>query len=122
VFKGAEEVGAPLRLHRASAFLFGRDREVADVPVDHPSCSKQHAVIQFRLVAPRAGADDGFVAAAARRARVLPYLLDLESTNGTFLNARQVEPARYVELRAGDVLRFGESTREFVLLFDEQVA
>lgn len=62
-----------MHIHRQSAFLFGRDRvvsvrlikwrhhrslyklilmliQVADIPVDHPSCSKQHAVLQFRSV------------------------------------------------------------------------
>ena len=24
--------------------------QVADIPVDHPSCSKQHCVLQYRLV------------------------------------------------------------------------
>ena len=117
VFKGAAEVGEPLRLHRQSAFLVGRDRSVADIALDHPSCSKQHAVIQFRLVAlPQ---PPGSVA-PPRRA-VLPYLLDLESTNFSYLNGERVLPARYTELRAKDVLRFGESSREFVLLFDELV-
>ncbi|KAG6865196.1 hypothetical protein C0991_004567 [Blastosporella zonata] len=65
VFKGSEQVGECmyfrwhieeltsfvsfaelLHIHRQSAYLFGRDRLVADVSVDHPSCSKQHAVIQ----------------------------------------------------------------------------
>lgn len=27
----------------------GREKRVADIVVDHPSCSKQHAVVQFRL-------------------------------------------------------------------------
>lgn len=38
----------PLYIHRQSCYLFGRERRVADVPTDHPSCSKQHAVVQFR--------------------------------------------------------------------------
>lgn len=33
-----------------SCYIFGRDRAVADIPTDHPSCSKQHAVLQFRAV------------------------------------------------------------------------
>lgn len=33
-----------------SCWLVGRERMVVDFPVDHPSCSKQHAVIQFRHV------------------------------------------------------------------------
>ena len=32
-----------------SLLLAGRDRKIADIPIDHPSCSKQHAVIQYRL-------------------------------------------------------------------------
>lgn len=35
---------------RKSANLLGRDRAIADIPLDHPSCSSQHAVIQFRAV------------------------------------------------------------------------
>lgn len=42
-----------LVLGRQSCYLLGRDRTVADIPVEHPSCSKQHAVIQFRLVTKR---------------------------------------------------------------------
>ena len=47
---------------------------------------------------------------------VLPYLMDLESTNGTYLNGERIEGARYYELRHKDVLRFGESTREYVIM------
>ena len=35
-----------LHIQRQSAYLIGRDRAVVDIPVEHPSCSKQHAVIQ----------------------------------------------------------------------------
>ena len=42
-------LGSPLYIHRQSCYLFGRERRVADVPTDHPSCSKQHSVLQFRL-------------------------------------------------------------------------
>ncbi len=37
-------------MHRQSAYLFGRERKVADIPIDHPSCSSQHAVLQYRQV------------------------------------------------------------------------
>jgi smad nuclear-interacting protein 1 len=42
--------------------------------------------------------------------------MDLESTNGTFLNGIKIDPARYYQLKKGDVLTFGASTREYVLL------
>ena len=48
-----------------------------------------------------------------------PYILDLKSTNGTFINGERVPDSRYVELKAMDVLKFGESTREYVLLHDK---
>ena len=35
-------------LHRQSAYLIGRLAHVCEIPVDHPSCSKQHAALQFR--------------------------------------------------------------------------
>ncbi|RLV62672.1 hypothetical protein DV515_00019064, partial [Chloebia gouldiae] len=34
-------------IHRQSAYLLGRHRRIADIPIDHPSCSKQHAVFQY---------------------------------------------------------------------------
>jgi smad nuclear-interacting protein 1 len=74
---------------------------VIDIPIDHPSCSKQHAVIQYRQL---------------RGKDVKPYLLDIESTNGTFLNGTRLEAARYYELKPKDLITFGESTREYVFM------
>ena len=50
VFKAGEQIDV-LHIHRQSVYLIGRDRLVVDIPVDHTSCSKQHAVIQYRQVA-----------------------------------------------------------------------
>eukprot|EP00978_Attheya_sp_CCMP212_P030114 scaffold109651_cov53-Attheya_sp.AAC.4 len=46
------------------------------------------------------------------RLNCLPYLKDLEATNGAFLNDVQIDAARYYQLKKGDVLKFGlrEST------------
>ncbi|KAH9382315.1 hypothetical protein HPB48_013958 [Haemaphysalis longicornis] len=85
-----------------------KSRLIADIPIDHPSCSKQHAVLQFRLVAYTR--DDG---TTGRRVR--PYVIDLESSNGTFVNNQRIEPRRYVELLERDVLKFVFSTREYVI-------
>jgi smad nuclear-interacting protein 1 len=49
VFKGSDLLDT-VHLGERSSWLFGRERQVVDFPVDHPSCSKQHAVIQFRFV------------------------------------------------------------------------
>lgn len=112
VFKGDEELPI-LYIHRQSAYLMGRDRKVADIPLDHPSCSKQHAVLQYRMVS-LAGA-----ASAAVRRRVVPYIIDLNSANGTFVNNQKIESQKYVQLMEKDVLKFGFSSREYVLLHDQ---
>ena len=43
--------------------------------------------------------------------RVKPYIIDLGSGNGTFLNNQRIEPQRYYELKEKDVLKFGFSSR-----------
>jgi smad nuclear-interacting protein 1 len=50
----------------------------------------------------------------AKQAR--PYLLDLQSSNKTLLNGNPIDDSRFFELREGDVLKFGFSTREYVLM------
>ncbi|KAL3082442.1 hypothetical protein niasHT_038508 [Heterodera trifolii] len=51
-----------------------------------------------------------------------PYINDLGSGNGTFLNGDRIEAQRYYELREKDVLRFGFSSREYVLLHEHSAA
>jgi hypothetical protein len=43
-------------------------------------------------------------------------LMDLGSTNGCYVNGDRIEAQRYVELLEKDCLRFGYSSREYVLL------
>lgn len=105
VFK-KDELLETLHVSRQSAYLFGRNAEIADVPVSHPSLSSQHAVLQYRaLPNPETG-----------KLNCQPYIMDLESTNGTFLNGVKIDAARYYQLKKGDVIKFGASTREYVLL------
>nr|XP_009609481.1 FHA domain-containing protein DDL-like [Nicotiana tomentosiformis] len=92
----------PLYVHRQSCYLFGRERRVADIPTDHPSCSKQHAVLQYRQV--EKDNPDG-----TSSKQVRPYVMDLGSTNGTFINENRIEPQRYYELLEKDTLKFGNS-------------
>ncbi|XP_064115877.1 uncharacterized protein LOC135221863 isoform X1 [Macrobrachium nipponense] len=110
IFKGEEDLPF-LPLHRQSAYLIGRDRKVADIPTDHPSCSKQHAVLQYRLVSYER--EDG-----TKGRTVKPYILDLESANGTYVNNRRIDPRRFVELVEKDVVKFGYSSREYILLHE----
>ncbi|CAG9858271.1 unnamed protein product [Phyllotreta striolata] len=109
-FKG-EKALQTLYIHRESAYLIGRDRKIVDLPVDHPSCSKQHAALQYRLVPfTRENGSAG--------KRVRPYLIDLESANGTYINNKKIEPKKYYELIEKDVIKFGFSSREYVLLHE----
>lgn len=50
--------------------------------------------------------------------RVRPYIIDLESSNGTFVNNKKIEAKKYVELLEKDVIKFGFSSREYVLLHE----
>jgi smad nuclear-interacting protein 1 len=101
-------------LHRRSSFLFGRERDIVDIPIEHPSCSKQHAAIQYRQITKRS--EFGEISKVIK-----PYLIDLDSTNGTFLNEERISGSRYIELVNNDVIRFGNSTREYVFIDEEVV-
>lgn len=92
-------------LKGTSRCLFGR-LPSCDVCLEHPSVSRHHAVLQHGA----SGADGecdgqgpGF------------YLYDLGSTHGTFLNKTRVPPRTYCRVHVGHVLRFGCSTRLFLL-------
>lgn len=50
--------------------------------------------------------------------RVRPYIIDLGSGNGTYLNNQRIDAQRYYELKEKDVLKFGFSSREYVLLHE----
>ena len=96
-------------LHQRSVWLAGRDPNVTDLLLEHPSITKQHAVIQFRYITTTNEYGD-------KASKVKPYLIDLESANGTRLNGKRVEASRFVELVDGDVIAFGDSEREYVLM------
>ena len=105
VFRGDEQIDT-LHVSKQSAYLFARNEDIADILLQHPSCSSQHAVLQYRAVPSK----------ETGKLTCQPYLMDLESTNGSFINGVRIDPARYYQLKKGDVLKFGASTREYVLL------
>ncbi|OWZ29202.1 smad nuclear-interacting protein 1 [Cryptococcus neoformans AD2-60a] len=111
VFKGTEQIDL-IHIYRQSCYLIGRDEVVTDIPIAHPSCSKQHAAIQYRQMTERN--EYGDVATTIK-----PFIIDLESTNGTFVNDIEIPRSRYYELRASDVIKFGTSSREYVLLHED---
>lgn len=105
LFKGKDLVET-LHISKQSAYLLGRNTDIADIAMAHPSLSSQHAVLQYRALPTKDGS----------RLSCQPYIMDLESTNGTFLNGVRIDSARYYQLKKGDVLKFGASTREYVLM------
>jgi len=103
-----------MHIGKQSAYLFGRERKVADIPVDHPSLSKQHCVLQYRALPDKNDREQTL--------RCKPYMMDLGSTNGTFINGIRIDDARYYELRKGDVITLGASSREYVLLTENSTS
>jgi smad nuclear-interacting protein 1 len=108
VFKGSD-ILETIELSLRTCWLVGRELSVVDLPAEHPSISKQHAVIQFRWIEKKNEFGD-------KLGRVRPYLIDLESANGTKLNKEIIPSSRYLELRDKDMIQFGDSTREYVLM------
>ncbi|KAK7951061.1 uncharacterized protein PG986_006789 [Apiospora aurea] len=112
VFKGADIIDT-IELSHRSCWLVGRELAVVDMIAEHPSISKQHAVIQFRYQEKRNEYGD-------KIGKIKPYLLDLESANGTMLNSKKIPDSRFLELKDKDLVQFGQSTREYVLMFERK--
>jgi smad nuclear-interacting protein 1 len=108
VFKG-EELVDTIHLYQRSCWLIGREAVVADLRVEHPSISGQHAVIQFRHRTKVNEFGD-------KKSTVRPYVIDLESINGTYLNGERLESSRYCEVRDKDMMKLGNSEREYVFM------
>lgn len=70
---------------------------VCDLSLEHASVSRYHAVLQF---APRGDV----------------FVYDLGSAHGTFVNKKRVEKRKWIKLKVGDFMRFGESSRMHVLM------
>lgn len=112
-FIGDKESEIPL-ITGSSYLTVGRDPKSVDITIDKNSeggglVSKIHAVLQFK----RSKDDPSLINA---------FILDLNSTNGTFLNGSKVElpKKRYIQLKSQDRLKFGDfdSPIEFVLVED----
>ncbi|XP_061172890.1 kanadaptin-like [Saccostrea echinata] len=86
--------------------VFGR-LPSCDVPMEHPSLSRHHAVVQF-CKTPTEQQEKGW------------YLYDLDSTHGTWINKNKVYPKKYYRIRVGHVLKFGGSTRLHILQGPEE--
>ena len=85
-------------------FLIGKDPRICDIRIKQKNISRQHAVIQFRKIRKE------------KEWKILPYLIDLNSTNGTYLNGDKIDNKKYYELREKDQLNFGDKNLDFLLM------
>jgi smad nuclear-interacting protein 1 len=116
--------GPPIRLLRGrqTFWTLGKDKHRCHILAMHPSISREHAAIQFRRTV---------------KGEIAPYMVDLESSNGTWLrkpDAAEVaggvhdggydrlDSGRYYRIFSGDVVRMGESQRDYVFIVDNDAA
>ncbi|KAH9037711.1 hypothetical protein EDB84DRAFT_1233059, partial [Lactarius hengduanensis] len=85
-----------LHMHRQSMYLIGRDHTVADLPLGHPSCSKQHAVIQWL----RSSEASSFVVVCPDVAYFSTGLLSANLNQ--LMDSEAIPTSRYYELKASD--------------------
>jgi hypothetical protein len=110
-----------------AATLFGRDRSTVDIPLDHPSCSGQHAVVANRMTFMDAyatelrdthtsNASTAPIEAVSDLFDVALCLMDLGSTHGTTVNDVRLAPHKWHTLKPLDRVVFGLSSREYVFV------
>ncbi|KNC82971.1 hypothetical protein SARC_04764 [Sphaeroforma arctica JP610] len=84
-------------------YVVGRDAR-NHFPMEHPSISRFHAILQHRAE------NDGV------------YLYDLGSTHGTKLNKNPIRPRAFHRVRIGHTIQFGASSRLFMLAGPSEIA
>ena len=97
--------------------VFGR-LPCCDVPLDHPSLSRYHAVLQYHPHIENKSTSDEELSSTLFSTNPKEagfYVYDLGSTHGTFINKSQVNPRCYYRLRVGQMVKFGGSSRMFLL-------
>lgn len=77
-------------------FVIGRQPDICDITMEHPSISRVHAVLQYR--------DDGAL-----------MLLDMKSAHGSFVNKAAMTQGVYQRLYVGDFVKFGASSRSYIV-------
>ena len=75
--------------------IIGRDTNCTIV-LNHPSISKQHAKIEYDMKTNT------------------PYLTDLNSTHGTYINEMKLNQNQSIKLNSGDILNFGQSDIKYI--------
>jgi len=96
VYKSGKRIGTITRCSRNKSVIFGRNKEMADVLLQHPSISRRHAVLLH-------GKSGNM------------YVMDLGSSHGTFINKKRLKRDQREVLQDGDTVKFGASSREYVV-------
>ncbi|XP_032817805.1 nuclear inhibitor of protein phosphatase 1 isoform X3 [Petromyzon marinus] len=78
-------------------YLFGRNQDLCDFPIDHQSCSRVHAALVYHKHLKRV------------------FIIDLNSTHGSFLGQIRLEPHKPQQVPVDTTLTFGASTRTYTL-------
>ena len=84
--------------------VFGRSPD-SDIVLEHPTVSRYHAIVQYKSEFEH-GQPAGL------------YLYDCGSTHGTFMNKKRLEPRVYVRMKIGYIIKFGQSTRLYIVQGD----
>ena len=90
-----------LFLENKNAFYFGNPSSNSTFKLDHPSISKNHACIFIE--------NDSRV-----------FLVDLNSSNGTYLNNQKLKILQPVMLNPNDTIRFALSSRKYTIEIDRK--
>ena len=85
-----------------------------DIHLEHPSISRYHAVLQYRVESETTPLNETTAFSTVPREAGY-YLYDLSSTHGTYLTKNKLQPRCYYRMRVGQSVKFGGSTRLFVL-------
>ncbi|KAI9911888.1 hypothetical protein PsorP6_008951 [Peronosclerospora sorghi] len=93
VVKGGER-SEQLPVGLRSCYIIGRNEELSDIWLQHPSISRLHALI-------------------AHNEHQKICLMDLNSAQGTFVNNTELVPNEPFQLQTGDLIEFGASSRKY---------
>lgn len=74
------------------------------------TCSRQHAVILFRKIY-----NNNKKNSKINESIIKPYIQDINSANGTYLNNIRLLSNNYYELLDNDILNFGKSNKDYVV-------
>ncbi|CAG0885835.1 unnamed protein product [Darwinula stevensoni] len=103
VLKG-DKLIQKLMIDEKKCYLFGRNPHLNDFCIDHASCSRVHATLVYHKNLDRA------------------FLVDLDSTHGTFIGHVRLEPKKPTPLPIDSQFHFGASSRLYILRARPQTA